>query len=65
MKLVEVKLQNYRSYHQETCVPIDDLTVIIGKNDAGKSTVLEALDVFFNNAGLEKEEEADGSRSVC
>lgn len=56
MKLVEVKLQNYRSYHAETCIPIDDLTVIVGKNDAGKSTVLEALDVFFNNANLEKED---------
>ncbi len=56
MKLLEVRLQNYRSYHEETSIPIDDLTVIIGKNDAGKSTVLEALEVFFNNNGLEKED---------
>jgi len=56
MKLTEIKLQNYRSYCDETCIGIDDLTVIVGRNDAGKSTVLEALDVFFNNANLEKED---------
>jgi predicted ATPase len=56
MKLKEIKLQNYRSYCEETCIPVDDLTVIVGRNDAGKSTVLEALDVFFNNANLEKED---------
>lgn len=56
MKLKEIKLQNFRSYCEETCVPVDDLTVIVGRNDAGKSTVLEALDVFFNNATLEKED---------
>lgn len=56
MKLKEVKIQNYRSYCEETCIPVDDLTVIVGRNDAGKSTVLEALDVFFNNATIEKED---------
>ena len=56
MKLFEIKLQNYRSDCEETSVPVDDLTVIVGKNDAGKSTVLEALDVFFNNANIEKED---------
>lgn len=56
MKLKEIKLQNYRSYYHETCITVDDLTVIIGRNDAGKSTILEALDVFFNNANIEKED---------
>jgi predicted ATP-dependent endonuclease of OLD family len=29
-------------------VEIDDLCVLVGKNDIGKSTLLEALDIFFN-----------------
>ena len=37
MRLVEVKLSNFRSYEQGTTITIDPLTVLIGKNDAGKS----------------------------
>ena len=48
MKLNQVKLKNFRSYSQETKINISDLNVIIGKNDVGKSTILEALDIFFN-----------------
>lgn len=48
MKLKEIKLKNFRSYKEEISVKIDDLTVFVGKNDIGKSTVLEALDIFFN-----------------
>jgi putative ATP-dependent endonuclease of the OLD family len=29
-------------------VPIDNLTAILGRNDVGKSTILEALEIFFN-----------------
>jgi predicted ATP-dependent endonuclease of OLD family len=49
MKLTKLKLENFRGYAGETCVEIDtNLTAIIGKNDIGKSTILEALDIFFN-----------------
>ncbi|MFD0992384.1 ATP-binding protein [Tenacibaculum geojense] len=48
MKLSKLKLKNFRSYSQETEIHISDLNVIIGKNDIGKSTILEALDIFFN-----------------
>ena len=50
MKLAAVILENFRGYCQPTRVEIDeDLTAFIGKNDAGKSTILEALDIFFND----------------
>jgi len=48
MKLIELKLKNFRCYKDETSFGINDLTCIIGKNDVGKSTILEALDCFFN-----------------
>lgn len=47
MKLIKMKLKNFRSYEEET-FEFDDMTALIGKNDVGKSTVLEALDLFFN-----------------
>lgn len=52
MKLREVILKNFRGYYIETRITIDDLTALIGKNDIGKSTILEALDVFFNQVKL-------------
>ena len=49
MRIYSVKLENFRGYHEETQIKFEDLTVIVGKNDIGKSTILEALDIFFND----------------
>ncbi|HHW4680387.1 MAG TPA: ATP-binding protein, partial [Xylella taiwanensis] len=54
MKLSAVILENFRGYSQSTRIEIDDLTAFIGKNDAGKSTILEALDIFFNDGKPER-----------
>lgn len=48
MKLSKLKIKNFRCYKDEVSFRIDDLTCIIGKNDIGKSTILEALNAFFN-----------------
>lgn len=50
MKLAAVVLENFRGYCHRTRIEIDDLTTFIGKNDTGKSTILDALDIFFNDA---------------
>ena len=49
MRLIKIKLKNFRCYQSETTFLIDNLVAIIGKNDIGKSTILEALDAFFND----------------
>jgi predicted ATP-dependent endonuclease of OLD family len=54
MRLCEVALTNFRGYQNETRIKIDPLTVLIGKNDSGKSSVLEALNIFFNDEALEQ-----------
>lgn len=48
MKIIQVKIKNFRSYTNEVVVDFEDLTAFVGKNDIGKSTILEALDIFFN-----------------
>ena len=48
MKLKQVRIENFRCY-QDITVCFDNLTTIIGKNDIGKSSILEALEIFFNN----------------
>ncbi|MDP2686985.1 MAG: ATP-binding protein [Aequorivita sp.] len=49
MKLEKLTIKNYRCYKDETIFKVDDLNCLIGKNDAGKSTIMEALDAFFND----------------
>ena len=49
MKIVSLKLFNFRGFKNETIINFDDLTALVGKNDIGKSTILEALDIFFND----------------
>ncbi|MBL0620813.1 AAA family ATPase [Aeromonas dhakensis] len=49
MKISKIKLNNFRGY-KDILVDFDDsFNVIIGRNDIGKSTILEALEIFFNN----------------
>ena len=64
MKLTELKLQNFRSYCEERVISFDDLTVLIGKNDAGKSSLLDALNIFFNDASIEKDDASVGGDST-
>lgn len=56
MKLIAVTVKNFRCYQHETILKIDDLTTIIGKNDIGKSSILEALEIFFNNTSVKIEQ---------
>lgn len=48
MKIKTVTVNRFRGYAQPVTVEVDDLLVLVGKNDIGKSTILEALDIFFN-----------------
>jgi len=48
MKLTEIRIQNFRSFKDETIL-LDDYTCLVGPNGSGKSAVLMALNVFFRN----------------
>lgn len=48
MKIKSVYIENFRGYKNKISINLESLTAFIGKNDSGKSTVLEALDIFFN-----------------
>ncbi|MCI6160439.1 MAG: AAA family ATPase [Prevotella sp.] len=50
MRIKTVKIKNFRGYKEEVEIHFGNLTVFVGKNDIGKSTVLEALDIFFNDS---------------
>ncbi|QDU37910.1 hypothetical protein Mal4_22290 [Maioricimonas rarisocia] len=60
MKIRTVGIKGFRGYSSPIEVEVGDLLVLVGKNDIGKSTVLEALDIFFNdgkgNVKLDKDD---------
>ena len=49
MKLARLSLCNFRGYANVDVVFDENFNVIIGKNDVGKSTILDALEIFFNS----------------
>ena len=52
MQLKSVTISNFRRYASAVTTDFGNFTAFIGKNDAGKSTILEALDIFFNDGKL-------------
>ena len=56
MRLRYFEIENFRCYGSATKITIDELTVLIGRNDAGKSTIMDALDVFFDNIKLDADD---------
>jgi AAA15 family ATPase/GTPase len=49
LKISKLELINFRGYRNVSVEFDENFNVIIGKNDIGKSTILEALEIFFNN----------------
>jgi len=54
MKLARIRIRNFRCYKNEVVIDFDDMTAFIGKNDVGKSTVMDALDIFLNESVPDK-----------
>lgn len=48
MIIKKIRIKNFRSI-TDIQVDLSDLTVIMGDNDAGKSNILRAINLFFNN----------------
>lgn len=49
MKIEKITIQNFRAYRKLTTISCEALNLFVGKNDAGKSSILEALDIFFHD----------------
>lgn len=55
MRLKKIKLTNFRGYRNTIEIPVDEaMTGIVGRNDFGKSTILEALAIFLKLMGLKQ-----------
>jgi len=49
MKISKISIKGFRGFKEMTEIDCGPLTTFVGKNDSGKSTVLHALDIFFNH----------------
>lgn len=43
MKLIRFKIQNYKCINDSDWIDVDDITALVGKNEAGKTALLTAL----------------------
>lgn len=60
MKIEKLILENFRCFYGKVEISMDDFTVFIGKNDQGKSSIFEAIDIFINEGkGTVKIDEDD------
>ena len=60
MKLKRLRLRNFRCFKEEISIDFEDITALVGKNDAGKSTLMDALNIFLNDIDPDKD---DASKS--
>lgn len=66
MKIKALKMKNFRGYSDEVTIDFCNLTTFVGKNDIGKSTILEALDIFFNEGkGVVKIDKDDINKQIA
>ncbi|MEU7092603.1 ATP-dependent nuclease [Kitasatospora aureofaciens] len=63
MRISQLVIRNFRGIRELT-LPMSSFGCIIGENNAGKSTVLQALDVFFNGPSLKPTDYYDHSASL-
>lgn len=59
MKLTAFRIENFRSIHDSGWVDVDDIAVIVGKNESGKTSLLKALWKFkpFKDASYDLDRE--------
>ncbi|RJP68232.1 MAG: hypothetical protein C4535_09275 [Comamonadaceae bacterium] len=62
MRLIKARAQNYRSIEHSGEFEISDLTCLVGKNEAGKTALLNALRGFRPSDDFEFEKTKDDPR---
>ena len=63
-RLQKVYIENFKAYNKNDINLRGKNTIFIGENDSGKSSILEALDYFFNKDQLSSEYVRDLSKDV-
>lgn len=63
MKLTNVKVTNYKGLREADC-RLSDFVCIVGENNAGKSTLLQAILLFINGTKLSRDAFYDPEQEI-
>ncbi|TGM60101.1 AAA family ATPase [Leptospira meyeri] len=56
MKIKTLVIENFRGYNERHTIDFEaEITGLIGRNDAGKSSITDSLEIFFNNESVKIE----------
>lgn len=56
MRLIKLTVENFRCYRAPVSVRFGDLTALVGKNDVGKSSLMDALAIFFESTSADRDD---------
>ena len=51
MKITSLNLQNYRSFESMDTIFLDNINVLVGANNSGKSSILKAINILLSGGG--------------
>lgn len=60
----EIEIDNYRAHSNLVINNINNLLVIAGKNDIGKTCILKSLDILFNNNNLDASDANEKDKNI-
>lgn len=61
MRIEKINIRNYRGIRNSGWIEFNRLNAIVGKNDAGKSSILHAINAFYNETKLTAEDRYYGA----
>ncbi|WP_367390618.1 ATP-dependent endonuclease [Lewinella sp. LCG006] len=64
MKLKKLSIKGLKCYEDSGEIPFHNLTVFIGENDAGKSTIFDAIEIILNNKNPGDEDFRDDADAI-
>ncbi len=64
MRIAKIALEGFRCFAERTEIRVGDITTLVGKNDSGKSSILHALEIFFNGSP-DQEDLTKGAGQGC
>jgi len=64
MKISHLLIKGFKCYEDSGEIPFHNLTVFIGENDAGKSTVFDALSIIIDNKNPRKDDFRDDCEEI-
>ena len=56
MKINKITIKNFRGIDNLENLAVSDINTFVGKNDSGKSTILRALDCFFDEKKFDQKD---------